>query len=77
MIGGILYGDMNYECDNASVSSHKPSLDVVDGEISTKEVESAIRSLNCGKSARADGVTTEMTKYGEPCILDSFWFLCN
>ena len=38
-----------YECNDASVSSRSEtlSLDVADGEISVKEVESAIRSLKC------------------------------
>ena len=53
-----------YKCDDASVlsSSETLGLDVADGEISVKEVESAILSLKCGKSAGADGVTAEMIK---------------
>ena len=50
---------------------------VADGEISIKEIESAMRSLKYGKAAGADGVTAEMNKYGGLRILDLFWFLCN
>ena len=72
------YKEMN-KCDDASVSSNSETLsfDVTDGEISVKEVESAIRCLECGKSAGVDGVTAEMIKYCGPRVLDLFWFLCN
>ena len=47
-----------YECASGvmSVSSNSEtlSLDVADGEISIKEIESAIRNLKCGKAARED-----------------------
>ena len=64
----------NKKCDDASVSSNGKtmSLDVADGEISIKELESAIQSLKCGKAAGADEVTAEMIKHGGPRILDLF-----
>ena len=49
-MGGI-FKEM-YECDDASVSSNSEtlSLDVADGEISVKEVESAILRVHTLKS---------------------------
>ena len=47
---------------------NETSLEVTDGEISIKEVESAIRSLKYGKAAGADGVTAEMIKYDGPRV---------
>ena len=63
-----------YECDDASVSSNTETLnlDVADGEISVKEVESVIRSLKCDKAAVADEVTSEMIKYGGARVSDLF-----
>ena len=60
-----------YECDDASVTSISEtlSLDVADGEINIKEVESAIRSLKYSKLAGADGVTAEMIKYDGVLVL--------
>ena len=68
---------MNVMESSVSSNSEMLNVDVADGEISIKEVENAIRSLKCGKAARADGVIAEMIEYGGPRILDLFWFLCN
>ena len=45
---------------SVSSNSETLSLDVTNGEISKKEVESVMRSVKCGKAA--DGITDEMIK---------------